>query len=535
MKNIKIILLIIFSVIILFGIVITAHATLNVDTEVNVPEICSVADTDGVTHNYGEVNQYLAICALYSAINNGSIFNTQLSNQYPNLGLFVIAINNVVADPNSQYWAIYQNGNFANSGITSLPVIAGDTIMFQLHDFSDNNQGDQVTLHIHSLGAPTPMGSGALIQSTNTTSLETLDIVPEKIIKPIFDTKKAFDFLISQQKEDGSWSTDLYTDWSALAIEPNENLQEQKNKLGTYLKENKLSNISLTDYERHVMALMALGINPYKLNGENYVDKIIKEFDGNQFGNKDEDNDDIFALIILQNAGFGKNEEIINNTSNFILSKQKENGSWDENPDMTGAGIESLAFLKENEQIKNALEKAKEYLKQNQKDDGGFGNISSTAWAIEGIISLGEKVENWKKNDNTPIDYLAQNQDQDGGIKNENKDTKLWETIYVLSAISGHSWTEIMQKFGKPIMEQKVEIIEEKIPVNLSYGKNITETKKIVTKQNIPNVAKTTIIENLGTINTASVINATTNTNVKTKNTESSLQRFLGKIFEMFF
>ena len=145
----------------------TALAALNIETEVSVPESCSVTDTDGVAHNYPQAdspNPYLAIFALDTAIENGSVSSTQLSNQFPSMGLFIVAFNDIVADPNSQYWAIYQNGNFANSGVTSLPVIKGDTILFQLHDFSDNSLGDQITLHINSLNVSTPphVGGGAI-------------------------------------------------------------------------------------------------------------------------------------------------------------------------------------------------------------------------------------------------------------------------------------------------------------------------------------------------------------------------------------
>ena len=95
------------------------------------------------------------------------------------------------------------------------------------------------------------------------------------------------------------------------------------------------------------------------------------------------------------------------------MSKQKENGSWDENADMTGAGIQALASFNQDEKVKNTLTKAREFLKQNQKDDGGWGNVSSTAWVIGGIFALSEKPEDWIKNDNTPLDYLGVNQDTD--------------------------------------------------------------------------------------------------------------------------
>jgi hypothetical protein len=275
--------------------------------------------------------------------------------------------------------------------------------------------------------------------------------------KASFDLKKAFDFLITQQKADGSFESGLYTDWVGVALGSTPNYKTETIKLIKYFGENP-SGTTLTDYERHAMALMALGLNPYNIypssgavNGENYIGKIVSSFDGKQFGDLHQDNDDIFALIVLQNVGFGAGEKMIADDIAFVLGAQRENGSWDESIDMTGAAIRALVSFKENEQVGLALAKAKEFLKQNQKENGGWGNnASSTAWAIEGILALGEKVEDWKKGENTPFDYLATLQDIDGGIKNTDIKNKIWETAYVATAYSGKTWSEIMQKFEKP-------------------------------------------------------------------------------------
>ena len=478
--------------------------TLNINADVDVPISCSATDTDGVIHNYPEntsSNSYLAICALETILKNGSISYLKLSNQYPSLGLFVTSFNNTIADPNSQYWAIYQNGNYATSGITSMSVNTGDVIKFQLHDFSDNSTGDQVTLNIHSLISNTTNinGGGGGIMITQTKSSTT---------KKTFDINQAYKYLISQQKENGSFRTDLYTDWSSFALASTTDYQIQKNKLAKYLTELKTENYQLTDYERHAMALMALNINPYNVAGENYIEKITKEFDGKQFGDTTNDNDDIFALVVLQNAGYNQNDEIIRNTTNFIISKQKDDGSWDGNVDMTGAGIEALSFLKENDNVKNTLIKAKEFLKQNQKDDGGFGNVSSTTWAMEGILALNEKIEDWTKNNNTPLGYLAIDQDTDGGIKEENNDTKIWETAYTLSTLSEKTWNQIMPKFGKIVTIDKkknedVKPIVKEIKTKPEIKNNIarTEVKSETRKNKIEKFASQNIASPLGAVN----------------------------------
>ena len=221
---------------------------------------------------------------------------------------------------------------------------------------------------------------GALAAAISAPTIPNLSPTPVPVIKKEFDIKKALKFITSQQKENGSFGEDLYTDWAAVALAERTDFQIEREKLIKYFKELKTNDYQLTDYQRHAMGLMSLGLNPYNTNGENYIKKIIDSFDGKQFGNIKEENDDIFALIVLQNAGYTKDENIIKDTVTFILSKQKENGSWDENAVMTVAGIQALASFNQDEKVKNTLTKAREFLKQNQKDDGGWGNVSSTAW-----------------------------------------------------------------------------------------------------------------------------------------------------------
>lgn len=407
------------------------------------------------------------------------------------------------------------SGTTATLGTQSCITIADGTCSIVLETAGSLNAVGSKTLYVPSasvnveVSTPKPIGGSASCCSVIPPSLP--------IIKAEFDLKKAFDFLIAQQKENGSFGEDIYTDWTALALASG-NYQDQTIKLIKYFGESKLENPTLTDYERRAMALMSLGLNPYDIypassgtNNENYIEKIITSFDGKQFGNINEDNDDIFALIVLQNAGYTQDEKMISDDISFILSRQKENGSWDESVDMTGAGIEALSAFNQNEQIKNAFVKAKEFLKQNQKENGGWNNASSTAWAIEGILAMNEKPaniaigdtpeyfdlqnifrEDWIKNGNTPLNYLATIQDTDGGIKNlpaglegENLQNKIWETAYVASALSGKTWNQIMQKFEKPneeiTKEKENRLLEEKLEKILALlEEKKTEEEKIL-------------------------------------------------------
>lgn len=390
------------------------------------------------------------------------------------------------------YWDWSINGTEATTGLSEYVLQPNDLISLNFIDPGNTT-------------IASPSGGGPLVKDYIPPLSKTVPVpAPLPPVKPTFDIKKAYNFLAAQQKSDGSFGVDLYTDWTAIALATSRlNLDEK------YFLKNKLSGNFLTDYERHAMALMALGLNPYNTDGENYIEKITASFDGKQFGDPNEDNDDIFALIVLQNAGDTENDPMISTDISFVLDAQKEDGSWDESPDLTGAGMEALSVFNQNQQVANALAKAETFLKRNQKDDGSWNeNASSTSWVLEGIMALDEKPENWKIFINgevdgiTPLDYLATQQDTDGGIKDSDLNTKIWETAYVASALSGKTWNQIMQKFEKPIPP------------------TIAETPKKITK-NI----------NLKSENTTTVINAVPTATENPTPKKNWFERLLENIF----
>ena len=371
--------------------------------------------------------------------------------------------------------------------------------------------------------------------------------LPPKITpiqKSTFDLAKATDFLLSQQKADGSFGEDLYTDWAAMALASNpstpktnlDNLVKYFNSVKIGASQNSEDpTFTLTDYERHAMALMALGLNPYDTNGENYITDIISKFDGSQFGDKSADNDDIFALIVLQNAGYAQTDKMINDDINFVLNKQNTDGSWDENADLTGAGMEALTVFNQNNQIKNTLIKAEQYLKQNQKNDGGWQNVSSTAWAMEGISALGENPAGWTNNGNTPLDSLAVNQDTDGGIKDADLNNKIWETSYTLTAMSEKTWNQIMQKFNKPIPPPATSAIVKIAKIN-TVKKYATKLARNASQGDVGGIKINNLSEvaKIASQNPASVINVVNNQAEKTSTgpkKQSWFRKFFSRIF----
>jgi len=387
-------------------------------------------------------------------------------------GAFVTSIDNIAGsttkDENGgdiyHYWGWFLNGSEAQEGLNQYQLKSDDKILL---DFINPIEEKKVEPEVHS-------SSGSYITHTV--------IVP--VVQKTFNTENALKFLEINEKNDGSYSAPMYTDWVAVAIGAGDD-KEIKSKLINYLKENSVDSFVVTDNERRAMALMSLGINPYSGTNVNYINKITDSFDGIQFGDKTLMNDDIFALIILKNAGYSANDELIIKDLNYIISKQDESGSWG-SIDMTAAGIQALKSFENIASVNDAILKAEKYITTNQKTDGGFENSSSTSWVLQTMFDNKEILK--------AEEYLASKQDKDGGMEGAGTDlnTRIWSTSYAIPAILHKPWSVILNNFSKPDIStlalKKNEIIKQnkkvvsKISSNINSGeviKSIEDKKKI--------------------------------------------------------
>lgn len=403
---------------------------------VDVPAQCTVNDSDGVAHSY---TGFLGICALQKTVESGAISSVSLSNAFPALGLFVTAIGGVAANPASEYWALYQNGSFALVGVTQMTVSAGDTILFELHDFADAYLGSSLTITVNSLvsspsvATTTPSGSGI------------------KLIASDFDVAKAVAFLVAEQQEDGSMPTWLLSDWTAFAL-ASYGPSGARDKLRDYLKQSTPGMTNVTDYERHAMALLSLGINPYVGAGADYITPIVAAFDGAQVGDPVLVNDDIFAVFPLLHAGYLR-DPMLESIKGVIVRAQKADGSWEGSVDLTAAAVQALALFDRTLDVERAIDRAEGYLASQQKEDGGFGNSFSTAWAMQAISAMGDSHTTWTKAlYHTPRYYLSELQQKDGGVEpaDAGQNARLWATAYAVPGVLGKTWDSILASFPKP-------------------------------------------------------------------------------------
>lgn len=271
----------------------------------------------------------------------------------------------------------------------------------------------------------------------------------------VFDLQRALGYLNSQQHADGSFSTPLITDWSALALSNYPGTA--RDLLKSYLARSSVALSTVTDFERHAMALEALGLNPYSGSPVDTIAPIVAAYDGTQVGDASLATDDIFALIPLTHAGYTQTDPMIRKIASFVISRQKPDGSWEGGPDVTAAAVQALGPLYTIPGYGAALGKGAGYLATTQASDGGWGNVDSTSWVMAMITSVNEgdpaHAQSWTNSSGkTPANSLASTQQSDGAARpaTDPVDTRTWSTAYAIVAASGKSWLSLLQSFPKP-------------------------------------------------------------------------------------
>ena len=261
--------------------------------------------------------------------------------------------------------------------------------------------------------------------------------------------QKSVNYLYSQQDNEGKIKGLSISSWAAMALSLTDINQFKFEKLKAYLynQVNNLDNNQATEWERHILGLIACNINPNSVNGINCTQKILDFFDGSQIGDVNNIYDDIFGIISLNSSGLNKNSSVIQHLRNHILSKQKIDGSWGD-VDTTAAAIISLIISGEHIDsiiIQNALT----FIKSKQDPSGGFiswgsTNLATTAWVMMALNALGEDPlsDYWIEKENSSINYIISLQQSDGSFNyshssNQNSE---WMTSYAIVALMGKSY-----------------------------------------------------------------------------------------------
>ncbi|MCK5031478.1 MAG: terpene cyclase/mutase family protein, partial [Thermoplasmatales archaeon] len=257
---------------------------------------------------------------------------------------------------------------------------------------------------------------------------------------------QALDYLRNQQISDGSIGGFSISAWAAMAISAAGEDPNDWSDLVEYLRENvnRIDENKATDWERQTLAIVACNEDPRSFDGIDYLAKIENFYDGDQIGSSANLYDDFFGILSLVSGGVDKDSSIVQTVRVFIKEKQNENGGWGD-VDSTAAAIMALVATGEysnSECITDALS----YVKTTQAESGGFKswgteNTASTAWAVMAIVAAGQNPTSieWKHSGNSAIDFLLSLQQENGAFNwsaHQNMSPE-WMTSYAILALLG--------------------------------------------------------------------------------------------------
>jgi len=195
----------------------------------------------------------------------------------------------------------------------------------------------------------------------------------------------------------------------------------------SHLKE--VSGSLATDYEKTILALTAVGENPKTFGNIDFVAQLESFYQNNQIGSPDLLNDDFWGILALVSAGENPSSQIIQDSKNFILTKQNSDNGWgyaiSGQSDTNDTAVAIMAFLEAGTKANDpVITKAIDYLKTSQNNDGGFPYIpggesdsGSDSWVISAIYKLGQNPYDWQKDGKNPVDHLKSLQRSDGSFK----------------------------------------------------------------------------------------------------------------------
>ena len=203
-----------------------------------------------------------------------------------------------------------------------------------------------------------------------------------------------------------------------------------------------------TDIERVALALTAMGKDITDVDGTDLVSMIC-----NSEKLSDGSNELIYALMALDaaNAAISADAKWSRNTIiEAMLSFQNENGGFgltgkdNTSVDMTAMALQALAPYQERTEVKEAIDRAVSCLKEEMRDDFGYGTSESTAQVLLALSCLGIDPTSAEVGFGTPnfnmITNLMKYRQNDGGFSHLSNLTKSQEmsTVQVLQAFDAY-------------------------------------------------------------------------------------------------
>ncbi|MDD9147534.1 hypothetical protein OYT88_03065 [Sporolactobacillus sp. CQH2019] len=198
-----------------------------------------------------------------------------------------------------------------------------------------------------------------------------------------------------------SLQSDQPDDWAVMALARDGALSRADQ--AAYLSRlQSRKDLSGTALEKAIIALKALKQDPTNFYGRNLIGELGRDTSLNSANSFSAD---IYALVALNAYEDKLPAGAVNTPANLIqkiVSRADPNGGWGymdppatikADVDTTGAALAALAPYQNRPDVRNAVNKAVQYLARVELPDGGFSNYGensdSTAEAVIGLTSVG--------------------------------------------------------------------------------------------------------------------------------------------------
>lgn len=263
------------------------------------------------------------------------------------------------------------------------------------------------------------------------------------------------DYLVRVQNDDGGFgsapghaSSGLYTGWAALGLAAQGRRDALARSVG-YIRAHARgvarnnSATEIGDLERTILVLAAAGGSPRRFAGRDLVAALVARIgsDGSVLGQV---NLTAFAILALRGAGVPAGAPAPKRAGAWLVRQQNGDGGFSflrrglaSDVDDTAAAVEALAALGGRS---TALRRAAAFLRDAQNADGGLpqmpggaSNAMSTAWAIQGLVAAGVRLERVRVGvGRTPVAYLRSLVASDGEARysRTSDQTPVWVTSY---------------------------------------------------------------------------------------------------------
>jgi len=242
----------------------------------------------------------------------------------------------------------------------------------------------------------------------------------------IENASDGFDYVFAAQEASGGWGSvgqtlDVILALEAAGWQPNSVAGEEGTPL-EYVTSNFESYLEAGPdaIGKMILSITALGLDPTSFQNTDLVQTLMLTYDEgtNAFGSPENSWHQSLSILGLNAAGV----EIPTGSSATLINLQQDDGGWEYTPgfgtwpDNTSLAIQALlaaGIPTDDDVIKTAVV----YLRSMQTEEGGWGDSSTTAFAMMAINALNESLESWvMASSKDPISNLFSYQKANGSF-----------------------------------------------------------------------------------------------------------------------